>query len=307
MSSQDGEDRGTLFGMVPRVVLIDRSIGYAAKCLYGILATYANTTGACWPSRETLMADMGVKEGRTIRAGLKELEDAGYIEREQRFAENGVQLGSIFRLCVSFTRTQRNIGGAKNSTYPETETPPTRSQKLRREAESEHPPEHTIEEHTIKTPPRPSGASPQGGIRRQPGLLDEIDLPGIEPDEIIAPAQTGKSAKPSRRQPKRPLPEGWCVTEELYAYAADQGFGTVDTDRIAGDFTTWCQANGAVYCDWTAAFQGWLRRERSRRPMGTGAGQGFGGPNRDGGFGPPSAARAAAAAVHAYHAGANRY
>ena len=85
---------GGAFAMIPRAVLTNRQIGHAAIVLYGILGTYANSEFECWPSQETLRRDMGVKDARSIRFGLAELEDAGLIQRRARIGQKGLRVGT---------------------------------------------------------------------------------------------------------------------------------------------------------------------------------------------------------------------
>lgn len=85
------------FVQIPLDVL-EADISAGAFRLYAYLISYARQFGACWPSQATLAVKLRVSE-RTIRNWLKELEQAGLIEIEQRFSERGGgQQSNLYRL-----------------------------------------------------------------------------------------------------------------------------------------------------------------------------------------------------------------
>lgn len=132
---------GSCFGMVPRAVLTDQSLGHAAVRLYGVLASYANQRFECWPSQDTLRTDLGLSDVRGVRTLIGQLEAAGYLVRRARFGANGVQVGCLYRLCIS-VGTQQTVPGTIESAYPDSHDAG--------QADRQSPPEQTISEHTIK-------------------------------------------------------------------------------------------------------------------------------------------------------------
>jgi len=81
------------FGTVNANVLRSPAISVSAKAVYCLLTTYADESGACWPSNETLAKALGVTD-RTIRTLLSELIEKGVIRREPRF-KDGRQTTSV--------------------------------------------------------------------------------------------------------------------------------------------------------------------------------------------------------------------
>lgn len=84
------------FGIVSKVVLQERGLPLGSKALYALLCAYADDDGACFPSNETLAADLAVSESSVIR-GLRTLREWGVIDREERFVDNR-QTTSVTRL-----------------------------------------------------------------------------------------------------------------------------------------------------------------------------------------------------------------
>lgn len=72
-------------------------IGLSGYAVYCQLARFAQGSGQCWPSQETLAAQLHTTR-KTIRAALKILQDVGLIEQAHRYNEDG-QTSNIYRLC----------------------------------------------------------------------------------------------------------------------------------------------------------------------------------------------------------------
>lgn len=68
---------------LPRVVLFNPGLSDGAKLLYAALRGYAWQTEDCWPGQDRLADELGVS-GRTVRARMTELVDAGLIDVERR-------------------------------------------------------------------------------------------------------------------------------------------------------------------------------------------------------------------------------
>lgn len=298
---------GGAFAMIPRAVLTNRQIGHAAIVLYGILGTYANSEFECWPSQETLRRDMGVKDARSIRFGLAELEDAGLIQRRARIGQKGLRVGTLYRLCIEVggerhADQSQQMGTGRKTSGPELRT--GRKTSTRAEAdvpvreESQLPLEQT-NEHT-KTPLPPSEVTPQEPPRRKARAKAKTADLFATPDQ------------PAKKQPTATrLPDDWYPDARLFGQAAQEGFSHAEIERIAANFTDyWRAASGSVArkCDWSAAFRVWVRREADRKarsdfhggaPNGRANGHGAAGSN-------PIAA-AVATVVAAHRANQNRH
>ena len=69
------------FACLPVALIRNAALSPQARCLYMILASYANAEQICWPSRSRLAADIGLSV-RTVARLLKGLEGVGLIERK---------------------------------------------------------------------------------------------------------------------------------------------------------------------------------------------------------------------------------
>jgi hypothetical protein len=244
---------GSAFGMVPFAILTDTNLGHASVRLYGILAAYANRVFECWPSKETLAKDMGVKDARSIRYALQELEQAGYIERTV-LTNNGMCTGCSYRLLVQVGRTQQNQPGRKTSDRAEDGIPPRAEEKL--------PTEHTNEQ-TKEDPPLLTQGPPTGGSTR-PGATD--------PELVI---ETPPPAEPEarRRAPDRGsfLPDDWCLSQRDIAFARGKSLTDVEIRREGEKFHSyWTSASGrnARKRDWHATWRTWVLNVLDRRGNG---------------------------------------
>ncbi len=83
--------------------------------------------------------------------------------------------------------------------------------------------------------------------------------------------ENGSAAKPPartrKRAPKTSLPEGFCISDRVRAWAAEQGFS--DLDRHLEAFKTKCAANGYTYVDWEAAFMEAVRADWAKLRSGS--------------------------------------
>lgn len=79
---------------------IDQKTGSAAgKVVLICLANYADETGTCWPSQETIAAETELSE-RSVREWLQKLEDAGFLTRERRQRQDGYRASDLIVLAV---------------------------------------------------------------------------------------------------------------------------------------------------------------------------------------------------------------
>ncbi|WP_422490593.1 helix-turn-helix domain-containing protein [Endozoicomonas sp. ALE010] len=67
------------------------------RYLLVVLVTFANTEGECWPSQK-LLADMVGTSQPTISAGLKKLEEEGFIESCYRTNQKGGNISKLYRM-----------------------------------------------------------------------------------------------------------------------------------------------------------------------------------------------------------------
>ncbi len=102
-----GADNATRFGFtqVPNFLLINKELSVGAKLAYAMLLKYAWDADACFPGQVKLGEDMGAGE-RSVRTYLKELEDAGFLEVQQR----GLGKTNLYRLHLTVNKTAAKKG-----------------------------------------------------------------------------------------------------------------------------------------------------------------------------------------------------
>ena len=69
-----------------------------------------------------------------------------------------------------------------------------------------------------------------------------------------------ESSNPFKFATKVSIPNDFCLTENMKAYAEKKGFN-INLDNFTERFITKCRAKGYKYQDWYAAWQDWLQRE----------------------------------------------
>lgn len=68
--------------------LYQMNLPHRAVAVYIYLADRANKENICWPAIPTISRDLKLSESTTRRA-LRDLRNAGLIQMEQRYRENG--------------------------------------------------------------------------------------------------------------------------------------------------------------------------------------------------------------------------
>jgi hypothetical protein len=110
-----------------------------------------------------------------------------------------------------------------------------------------------------------SGAGPYGTnlyhLPKMMAMLGANSAPVVQGGctETLFGVHTG-SPEPLKTEPIKPnrkracaWPEGFALTEEMFAYAVKRGVPQPEEEFEA--FRNWCQREGAVYIDWPAAWR----------------------------------------------------
>ena len=96
------EEQKSYWGVIPGEVFRDKELTAAAKLLYLVLSTMAHRDGYCWPSNETLAAEMDMSKRRGQEL-LGQLQARGYIRVDvRRLAETG-KVERRYIYCGLFT------------------------------------------------------------------------------------------------------------------------------------------------------------------------------------------------------------
>lgn len=138
------------------------------KCILMAVANYANEEGRCWPSQERLAHDTEMTE-RSVRDGLKKLEEQGFIIRSARYANGSRRVDMIqlsYRKSLPVGHEQdTNIDGF----IPENDDVHTgKSQQFIPEGRSGEPLLEPSENHQSSSgkPDKPSSNSGKGKVVR---------------------------------------------------------------------------------------------------------------------------------------------
>lgn len=94
-------EQRSYWGVVPGEVLHDRELTSAAKLLYLVLSSMAQSNGYCWPSNETLAAEMDLSK-RRVRELLAQLQERGCIRVEVRRSEESNEVERRYIYCGVF-------------------------------------------------------------------------------------------------------------------------------------------------------------------------------------------------------------
>ena len=84
------------FGIVP-IWVMESDITTKGRLVYMALASCAGAGGQAWPSIALLVQRSGLSRA-SVKRGLKELEEAGMVRRERRYAQSGSEMASLYWL-----------------------------------------------------------------------------------------------------------------------------------------------------------------------------------------------------------------
>lgn len=77
--------------------LYKQDLPHRAVAVYIYLADRANKQGTCWPSIPTISKDLKLSES-TARRAILDLKNAGLLQKESRYRENGGCSSNLYRL-----------------------------------------------------------------------------------------------------------------------------------------------------------------------------------------------------------------
>lgn len=95
------EEQRSYWGVIPGEVFHDKELTAAAKLLYLVLSSMAHRNGYCWPSNETLAAEMELSK-RRVQQMLGQLQARGYIRVSIQRAEGTNEVERRYIYCGLF-------------------------------------------------------------------------------------------------------------------------------------------------------------------------------------------------------------
>ena len=115
------EQRG-YWGVIPGEVMHDEELPHAGKLRYLVLSSMAHKNGYCWPSNETLAAELDLSK-RRVQQMLVQLQEKGYIRVSVQRAEGTNEVERRYIYCGLFV--------GKEPPPPSGENPPDPPAKSR--------------------------------------------------------------------------------------------------------------------------------------------------------------------------------
>jgi DNA-binding MarR family transcriptional regulator len=78
-------------------IYADERLTHRARTVYMYLRDRADADGKCWPGVKRIASDLHLSR-RTAQRALADLEQAGYIRRDERFRENGSRTSNLYTI-----------------------------------------------------------------------------------------------------------------------------------------------------------------------------------------------------------------
>ena len=78
-------------------IYADEELSHRARTVYMYLRDRADAEGKCWPGVKRIASDLHLSR-RTAQRALADLEQAGYIRRDERFRENGSRTSNLYTI-----------------------------------------------------------------------------------------------------------------------------------------------------------------------------------------------------------------
>ena len=87
------------YGIVSQLVTKDRDISVAAKGVYAYLVSCAGNDKQTYPSQEKMCYDLNIKNVKTLRKYIKELQSKGFI-RIVKTKKNNIQYKNVYLIAM---------------------------------------------------------------------------------------------------------------------------------------------------------------------------------------------------------------
>ena len=78
-------------------IYADERLSHRARAVYMYLRDRSDADGKCWPGIKRIASDLHLSR-RTVQRALADLEQAGYIRRDERFRENGSRTSNLYTI-----------------------------------------------------------------------------------------------------------------------------------------------------------------------------------------------------------------
>lgn len=115
------EEQRSYWGVIPGEVFHDQELTAAAKLLYLVLSSMAHRDGYCWPSNETLAAEMALSK-RRVQQMLGQLQARGYIRVSVQRAEGTNEVERRYIYCGLFMDREAPLPSGEDTPDPPAES-----------------------------------------------------------------------------------------------------------------------------------------------------------------------------------------
>lgn len=177
------EDQRGYWGVIPGEVFHDQELTAAAKLLYLVLSSMAHKDGYCWPSNETLAAEMDLSK-RRVRELLSKLQERGYIRIEVQRNEGTQEVERRNIYCGLFVGREAPPPSCENP-----QDPPAGSCRLSGEIPPDPPAESRQyligrKDKAENIPPIPPKGADTGGSRKRAARKRDKFVPTWKPERF---------------------------------------------------------------------------------------------------------------------------
>lgn len=118
------------FGIIPKIVMLDRQLTIEAKAIYSYFCSYAGAGDTAFPGRDKILKDLGIGKDRYyVHRGL--LEKYGYLEVEQVMTEKNKFSHNIYTLVdkpIENTQSEPSPENKDTEEKPSPENPDTKNE-----------------------------------------------------------------------------------------------------------------------------------------------------------------------------------
>lgn len=75
----------------------EQELAHRAKTVYIYLRDRGDSEGSCWPGVKTIARELKLSP-RTVQRALRDLEQAGLVQRQPRYRKNGSRTSNLYSI-----------------------------------------------------------------------------------------------------------------------------------------------------------------------------------------------------------------
>ena len=86
-------------------IYADTELPHRARAVYMYLRDRADTENKCWPGINTIASDLRLSRS-TVKRAIADLERAGYLQKDNRYRDNGSCTSNLYTLYTISEKTR---------------------------------------------------------------------------------------------------------------------------------------------------------------------------------------------------------